>query len=168
MAKAKKGADIDVSAEEEVLEADHAENRVYELGFHIDPELSQEEVKKTYETIKDKIASIGTVVAEGAPEKIQLAYTIYRQEHAGRRDFDTSFFAWIAYETSGAGHQEIATAVRGISSVFRFLDVRTTKESAQHFAEMHEIMMKAAREAGGPEEEVAEADLDAALKEVEA
>ncbi|MGK4455948.1 hypothetical protein, partial [Klebsiella pneumoniae] len=55
----------------------HAEPRVYELGFHLDPELPQEEAKKTYQSLKDLITNNGgSLVAEGEPEKIALAYTI--------------------------------------------------------------------------------------------
>ncbi len=92
---AKKAETVEI----EGLEEDGAgEARVYELGFHLDPELPQEEVKKTYQSIHDAISKVGTIIAEGEPTKIPLAYTMYRSNTAGRRDFDTAFFCWIAYE----------------------------------------------------------------------
>ena len=151
---------------EEESDADHAEPRVYELGFHVDPELSQEEAKKTYQGIRDTVENVGTLVAEGMPEKIQLAYTVSRMEHGGRRDFDGSYFCWIAYETNGEGHEKVAAAARAETRIFRFLDIRTTKEEAKHSAEMHEMMLQAADKAGTEEEQVSETELDAALKEV--
>lgn len=152
---------------EEEADADHAEMRVYELGFHIDPELSQEEVKKVYQGIRDTMEGAGSIVAEGTPEKIQLAYTVSRMEHAGRHDFDGSYFAWIAYETNGAGHEKVAEAARAETRIFRFLDVRTTKDEAKQSAEMQEMMRQAALEKPAAEEEqVSETELDAALKEV--
>lgn len=153
----------DAPVEREEMDTDHAEPRVYELSFHIDPELSLEEVKKTFQGIRGAVEASGEVVAEGEPQKIPLAYTISRGETAGRRDFDASFFAWIAYETDGAGHEKVANTVRADSRIFRFLDIRTTKESAKHSAEMHELMAKTEPEAS---EEVSEDELDAALKEV--
>ena len=75
--------------------ADYAENRVYELGFHLDGELPQEEAKKAYEAFKSLMEKHGSIVAEGTLEKIQLAYTISRMETTGRRDFDSSYFGWI-------------------------------------------------------------------------
>lgn len=151
----------DIAPEEALeMEADHAEARVYELGFHIDPELSVEEAKKVYQAIRTKA---GTVVAEGEPQKIPLAYTISRGETAGRRDFDSAFFAWIAYEIDGAGHEAVLELVKGDTRVFRFLDVRTTKEAAQHSAEMSELLAKVEPEES---EEVSDVELDAALKEV--
>lgn len=119
------------------------ETRVYELGFHLDPELPQEEVKKTYEAIRSRIEGVGSIIAEGEPAKIPLAYTISRMETTGRRDFDSAFFSWIAYETTGAGHEEIATMAREESRIIRFLDIRTDAEAAKHSAEIHEIFQKA-------------------------
>lgn len=154
--------DVEERDEREELDADHSEPRVYELGFHIDPELAESEAKKVYQGIRDVITEVGTVVAEGVPQKIQLAYTVSRMEHGGRRDFDGSYFAWIAYEADGAGHEKVAEAARN-QSIFRFLDIRTNKEQAQHFAEMQELMLKSPEK----EEEVSDTELDAALKEVE-
>lgn len=155
--------DVGERDEREEMEADHSEPRVYELGFHIDPELTEGDAKKVYQGIRDVISEAGEVVAEGAPQKIQLAYTVSRMEHGGRRDFDNSYFAWIAYEADGQGHEKVASAARAEGSIFRFLDIRSDKEQAQHFAEMQELMMKAPEKG----EEVSDTELDAALKEVE-
>lgn len=149
------------------VDADSSEPRVYELGFHIDGELPESEAKKTYEDIRGKITGAGTVLEEGAPRKTALAYTVSRMEHGGRRDFNTSFFAWIAYEADGAGHEAVGEAVRAENRVFRFIDIRTTKEEAKHSAELEELYARTAAEekAGEEEEEVSDSELDAALKE---
>lgn len=146
------------------------ESRIYELGFHIDPELPQEEVKKVYQGIREKAASVGSLVAEGEPQRIPLAYTISRQEPAGRRDFNSAYFAWVAYEADGAGHDEMLALAKGNQSLVRYLDVKTDREAAAHAAEMHEIYAKLGEKEEGqtPEEEVNDAELDAALKEADA
>lgn len=149
----------------EVADDNHAELRVYELGFHIDPELPQEEVKKTYAHLHDLIVSKGSIVAEGAPEKIQLAYTVTRSETGGRRDFANAYFAWIVYETNGEGHGAITDAVRSEPRVIRFLDIRTTKEAAKHAADMREFSLKAP-EKSDDADGVSDAELSAALEEV--
>ena len=94
------------------------EARVYELGFHIDPELSQEEVKKVYQGYKDLA---GAIVAEGQPQKVQLAYTISRKDTTGRRDFDTAYFGWIAYEADAATHEKVAEAAAEDARLIRFI-----------------------------------------------
>ena len=148
------------------MDTDHAEMRVYELAFHIDPELPVETAQKVYQGIRTKISEVGTIVAEGEPQKIQLAYTIYRSEQAGRRDFDSSFFAWIAYEVDGAGHEKVTETAGAEARIFRFIDLRTTKEGAEHSSEMHKIMAKAGIKPEVSEDEVSDVEIDAALKEV--
>ena len=157
-----------VDSTELELEEGNNETRTYELGFHIDPELPQEEVKKTYQAIREKIAAAGEVIAEGEPEKIQLAYTISRQDTTGRRDFVSAYFAWIAYEADGEGHETVGAMARGETRIIRFIDLRTTKEAAKHSAEMHEMMLRAQDSKGEDEEgddDSSEAELDAALKD---
>ncbi|MDD2657101.1 MAG: 30S ribosomal protein S6 [Candidatus Pacebacteria bacterium] len=158
-----KNQDEEVIVDE--LETMGSEPRVYELGFHLDPELPVEEVKKAYQAIRDLVGGKGTLVAEGEPEKIQLAYTISRQEVAGRRDFDSAYFAWIAYEMTAPDHAEILSAMNANKQVVRFIDLLTTKDAARHAVEMRELSAKM------PEREVdAEAavgaELDAALENV--
>src|SRR3989338_2709470 len=106
MAKKKEAEDVEIEATEG-LPAQAGGTRVYELGFHLDPELATEEVKRAYNEIRALVSKAGEVVAEGEPEKVALAYTISRQETAGRRDFDAAYFAWIASEAPVEGHTEI-------------------------------------------------------------
>lgn len=147
---------------EQELEAGYNESRVYELGFHIDPELPQEEVKKTYQSLREKAA---TLVAEGEPQKIPLAYTISRKvQGGGRRDFDTAYFAWFAYEATAPEHEAVVEAAKAEGRIIRFIDLRTEADAAKHAAEMHEIYAKMG-EAEPAESEVNDTELDAALKE---
>lgn len=137
-------------------------SRVYELGFHIDPELPSEEVKKVYQTIRAVVTEQGTLVAEGEPQKIPLAYTISRQEPTGRRDFDSAFFAWIAYETSAENHDVVLASMRNNNRIVRFIDLVTTKDAARHAAEMHELAMQIPEKT--EDAAVSEAELDAAIE----
>jgi ribosomal protein S6 len=141
---------------------DSAEVRVYELSFHLDPELSESEAKRVYDSVKEVVEKGGSVVAEGEPEKCQLAYTISRTETAGRRDYDTSYFAWIAYEADGAAHEAVAETAREEKRIIRFLDIRTTKDLAKYSAEMRELREKAPEKPAG--EQVSDSELDAALE----
>lgn len=144
-----------------------SEARVYELGFHLDPELPTEGVKKAYEAVRDVISANGTLVAEGEPQMIQLAYTISRQETTGRRDFNSAYFSWIAYEATPEAHAEVVAAAGANKSIVRFIDVVTTKEAARHAVEIREFTAanKSTSEEAAEEGEVTpEAELDAALQ----
>jgi ribosomal protein S6 len=151
----------DIEKDELMDEETSSEPRVYELGFHLDPELSESEAKKAYVALKGVVEERGTVLAEGEPEKVHLAYTISRSENSGRRDFDTAYFCWIAYEANGEGHEAIAEAARTEKRVVRFLDLRTTREEVKHSAEMRELREKAPEPARA---DVSDAELDAAIE----
>ena len=157
---AKQDMDIETS---EIAEDVGSEPRVYELGFHLDPELPVEEVKKAYQAIREIIAKKGTLVAEGEPEKIQLAYTISRQETGGRRDFDSAYFSWIVYEASAENHAEVLTAANADTHIIRFIDLITTKDAARHSFEIHEMSLKTPAHAKETEA-VSGTELDAALE----
>jgi ribosomal protein S6 len=163
----KKEIDHGAEGTELETEAGYNESRVYELGFHLDPELPTEEAKKVYQALREVVRANGTVIAEGDPQKVQLAYTISRSVDHMRRDYDTAYFAWIAYEAEGPGHDAVTLAAKSEGNIIRFLDIRTEKEVALHAAEMHEIFAKAA-EQKPVLDEVSDIELDAALKDTEA
>ena len=152
--------------EDGVLEDVGSDPRVYELGFHLDPELPVEEVKKAYQMILQLIKSKGILVADCEPEKIQLAYTISRQETTGRRDFSSAYFAWIVYEALAENHSEVITTVSADRRVIRFIDLITTKDAARHSLEVHEISMKTQErnKEKETEETTVDADIDAAIE----
>lgn len=147
----------------ETLDGEGYEPRVYELGFHLDPELPTEEAKKAYQAVRELLASKGALVAEGEPEKIQFAYTISRHETSGRRDFDSAYFCWIAYEAAAADHAEILSAANADKRIIRFIDVVTTKEATRHVVEMRELAAKAPERPVDPEAAIG-VELDAALE----
>lgn len=147
--------------EDEAL-VESGEPRVYELGFHLDPELPTEEVKKSYQDMRARIASKGEVVAEGEPLSMQLAYTMSRMDTAGRRDFSSAFFCWIAYVATPEAHAEVIAAAGTDKRIIRFLDLLTTKEAAQHSSELREILAKTP-ERESDADSSSEAELDAAI-----
>jgi len=159
-----KDLDLEIRADEALDDAGD-EPRVYELGFHLDPELPTEEVKKAYQTVRGLIEGKGEIVAEGEPIKVPLAYTISRQEVAGRRDFDSAYFAWIVYETPAPAHADILATASANKQVVRFIDLITTKDIARHAVEMRELSMKMPEHTEDTEA-AAGAELDAALENV--
>jgi ribosomal protein S6 len=156
---AKKDQEMEVELD---MDVEDNEPRVYELGFHIDPELPSEEVKKVYQGIRSAIAAVAEIVAEAEPENIQLAYTISRTETSGRRDFNSAFFAWIAYETKGEGHTAVTTAASEEKRIIRFIDVRTDREAAKHSQELQAMRAQMPVAEEGPTDAELEAAVDTA------
>jgi len=159
---AKKKDIADGIGEQEALEIE-GDARVYELGFHLDPELPFEEVKSAYRGVRDVISAHGTLVAEGEPQMVQLTYTISRQETSGRRDFNSAYFCWIAYETTAVQHDEVLAVARAHKYIVRFIDLVTTKDAARHAVELREFSLKTPEPVNDPEA-VADVELEAALQ----
>ncbi len=142
------------------------EARLYELGFHLDPELPTEEAKKAYQALRTLIEEKAEIVAEGEPEKVALAYTISRQEVGGRRDFDSAYFSWIAYQASVEAHADIVSAAGSEKRIVRFIDLITDKETARHAAEREALAAKMPErpDEDGPTAISDDAALEAALE----
>lgn len=155
--------DIDTRAED-ALDENSSDPRVYELGFHLDPNLPTEGVKRAYEEVRSLVAGKGTIVAEGEPQKIPLAYTISRMETGGRRDFESAYFSWIVYETLPEAHGEVIATAAGNKNIIRFIDLLTTKEAARHASEMRELALKQPDPDAEEREDAIGAELDAALE----
>lgn len=162
---AKKGVALEESTNTDSgLPAQAGEVRVYELGFHLDPALASEEAKSAYQEIRALIESKGEIVAEGAPEKVALAYTISRAATSGRRDLDSAYFAWIAYEASVAAHGEVVSAAGADPRIIRFIDLVTDKETAHAAGERAELLAKIPERPIDAEPVSEDVALDAALE----
>ncbi len=123
--------------------------QVYEVAFHIDPNLSDTEVAAVYARVRALLSQGGEVIAEGEPKRMTLAYTISRIEAGRRYDFSHSFFAWVASILPPESVESIDKALALDKGVIRYLVVKTTAEAAKHAEEMH----KARREVEGEGEE---------------
>ena len=117
-----------------------------------------------YHAIRQGIEKDSALIAEGEPEKIQLSYTISRQETTGRRDFNTAYFCWIVYETSALSHAKIVEAAGANAHLVRFIDLLTTKDAARHASEMRELFRKAPEEHTKDSEAALNVELDVALE----
>ena len=154
--------DTDMTLEDASL--DTAPFGVYELGFHIDAG-SAEDARRVFEEIRSGIEKAdGSVIAEGSPRKVHLAYTISRMETGGRRDFDTAFFSWIGFETDGKARDVIASMLGNDTRIIRFIVLKTTADALQH-AEAQLLIEEKALADEDAEDDVS-TDLDAVFDEM--
>ncbi len=108
---------------------DKGESGVYELGFHFVPTLGEEDLALRVEEIKKSIADLGgTVIAEGAPEHIALAYTMRKQVRGKWERFDDSYFGWIKFEIAPEHAAMIKDQAQHNEHLLRFLLVTTVRE----------------------------------------
>lgn len=139
---------------------------VYEAAFHIDANLSETEVRKNFDAVKEAItAQGGTLIAEALPERMNLAYTISSITEGVRRDHNSAHFAWVAYELSPEKTEEVKEELQSNKAIIRHLITTTTKEEALYAQDRAAEKMTVANT---DSEEVSDEELDEVLEETTA
>ena len=106
---------------------------VYEVGFHIVPTVSPENLPKEVEAIKAILGKVGaTIVSEESPKMITLAYPMLKVVGPKRDYFETAYFGWIKFESEPSASVELKKALDLSEKILRFIIVKTIKESTLH------------------------------------
>ncbi len=118
------------------------ERRVYELGYHMVPTLTEEELQKEVELLRSAISELnGTIVSEGEPNMIDLAYTMAVNEGGKNTKYDTSYFGWIKFDLEPKNIAYLKNEViEDNKNIFRYLLIKTVAEDTQ--AKVHLEMLK--------------------------
>lgn len=151
------------------------ETGVYEIGYHLLPTISEDELPGVVSTIVDFLKAEGAVfVGERSPSTMSLAYPIAKRISGKRVNFESAYFGWVAFELGRASIEKVKTFMDSNQSVLRYLIVRTDRDSVHaamsgavaHVQQPAGDIGKPKRdaEAGG---EMSEAALDEALKTME-
>lgn len=144
---------------------------IYEVGFHIVPAVGDDGVQAVVEKIRNVIGN-AEIIAEGAPAKMSLAYTIERATAGKREKFTESYFGWIKFATERENIAALEEALRNNKEVLRSIVINTVREDISTqprravFASdrLEGETIKApthAKEEGG---EISEADLDKSIE----
>lgn len=149
------------------------EARVYETGYLLVPTLSEEDAKARAEDLKAMLAKHAmSVIAEEAPKRIPLAYTIAKAGGGKREKFTSAYFGWVKFEGDQEELKEIGTTLKKDSSVIRFLLIATVREAtysphrllSSDRLEGETIKRKVVSEAG--KGKMSEAELDKTIEEL--
>ncbi len=108
---------------------EHTEPRIYELGYHLIPTLSEEQIPGASGAVRGMIERISKdIIAEELPVFIDLAYQIVKTvEHKNKR-FDEAYFGWIKFEAEPKGIAELEEGLKKDNNVLRYLVVKTLRE----------------------------------------
>lgn len=78
---------------------EQAENRIYEIGFHIVSSIPEEKLPAEMTIIKDLLESVkATVISEEFPKLRALTYTMTKVVGPKHLKFDTAYFGWVKFE----------------------------------------------------------------------
>ena len=99
------------------------ETVIYELSYHLKPDLKDEEILAFTENLRNIIAGKkGLIISEGKPKKAQLAYSLKKES--------SSIFNWIKFMINPALISEIQEALDRETIILRHMAVKAQKEEA--------------------------------------
>lgn len=106
------------------------DNRVYELGFHFVPTISEDDAAVQFSHLKSIIEKReGTFIAEEAPTLINLAYELTKTVKAVKGHYNNAYFGWVKFEVSPESIPEIEKDVKAFEPILRYLLISTVRES---------------------------------------
>ncbi len=115
---------------EEMTQTEGSDNGVYELGFLLVPDITEEKLPEVFGTLKDSILARGAVaISEEFPKHIPLAYTMEKTINNKIERFNNGYFGWIKFELEGAKVAELEASLRLRTDVIRHLLVSTVREN---------------------------------------
>ena len=113
-----------------VAEGDKDTHRVYEVGYHLLPTLSDEALSEAAASVVDLLKKADAeIIGERPPAKVQLAYAIEKKIDGARQSFDTAHFGWVAFEATGTALPELEQALKTNPNILRFILIKTSRDA---------------------------------------
>lgn len=116
----------------ETVEAEDAEPRIYEMGYHIVPSVAEEGVSAEEATIKSAIETLGgTAISAESPHHMELAYTIERVTESKREKFDATYFGWVKFEMDPIKIVDLKEVFDANRQILRYMIFKTVRENTR-------------------------------------
>ncbi len=117
------------------------ERRVYELGYHMVPTLTEEELQKEVDSIRGAISELkGNFLSEGEPTLIDLAYTMYINEGGKNTAYDKAYFGWLKFDLMPDALSHLQKEVIGDNkNILRYLLIKTVAEDTRAQVNLDEL-----------------------------
>ena len=104
--------------------------KVYELGIHLLPTLSEADVKVEFSKIKSNIEKLdGEIISESEPNMFKLAYEIPKTIKAHKKWYETAYFGWVKFELDASKLSMFEKFVKELDNTLRYIIVKTVKEN---------------------------------------
>lgn len=104
--------------------------KVYELGIHLLPSLSEADVQIEFSKIKSNIEKLeGEIISESTPRMFDLAYEIPKTIKAQKKWYETAFFGWVKFELEASKLATFEKFVKELEDTLRYLIVKTVREN---------------------------------------
>lgn len=104
--------------------------KVYELGFHFVPTLSEDDVTVKFSELKSFVEKLGgEFISEDAPKPINLAYDISKTVKAVKKWYKNAYFGWIKFTLVPEEIEALEKQVKEYEPVLRYLLISTVREN---------------------------------------
>lgn len=126
--------------------------RLYELGFILVPTTPEVEVPAKVEALKTLIKGVGgTATTEGAPEYIDLAYTMEKSVGSKKYKYSQGYFGFIKFETEPESLEALKKSLDAELDLVRYILLKTNPENTIVFKKPK---LEAKRDSGVVDEEI--------------
>jgi len=113
----------------EKSEINNSDSRIYEVGFHIVPTASEEEVISITNTVKDTIESAkGAIFMEQNPLLVNLAYSMDHIVANKKSIHNSAYFGWAKFQIEPEDISIIKNVLEKNENIIRFLIIKTVRE----------------------------------------
>lgn len=134
---------------------------VYEVGFHIVPTVSPENLPAEVDAIKAILGAHGaTIISEEFPKLRNLAYQMIKVVGPVRHRVDSAYFGWIKFEGPKEIVEALNKALDASEKIVRYIVIKTVRENTIYGPK---ILAMEKQEAAPKDEKAA----DVAVKPVE-
>ena len=168
---------VQIGKENNTRDKADAENNVYEIGYHVLPIIAEGDVEIVVNRLRTAIEKTGgTFVAEGAPQRLTLAYPMAVWTNGKWTKYNEAYFGWIKFEVDSASIASIEAACKADKDILRHLVISTVREDTR--ASVRQFVLKEVRRtdtikssvrpkvATETKEEVSDEKLDEAIEEL--
>ena len=114
------------------------ERNHYEFAFHVLPTVAEGEVAGVFDEIKARIAKVGEITTEEAPERVDLAYPVVKHLEGKNRKFTSSYFGWVRFKMSAEDLSGLTEDLSEVSAILRHLLIKLTRQEEAHPFRFHE------------------------------
>lgn len=124
-----------------------SDNQIYEIGYHLLPNIDESEVPVQSLKIKSIIEENGgLILSEEMPKIMVLAYDICKTINSKKQKFNKAYFGWVKFEIDPSKVSDIKNKVENNPNVLRFLIIKTVKESTMHAPKIPMFKKESSRE----------------------
>lgn len=129
-----------------IKKADNKEKKdnnlsAYEVGYHIVPAVSEENLPNEVESIKNFLTKEGAeIISEEFPKMRELAYSIKKTMDGGKRDFDVAYFGWIKFDALETPVNNIKKFFDENKNILRFILIKTVRENTLYSPKGNDIV----------------------------